>query len=498
MDHRAAPLLPPLLLLLLLPSITAQKVHQISGIVATMDRSLSDGDIELARRLSLQAEEERLAEQRAIDLSLAEHLQFEQIKEASRRMAAPPAYEPREVQPPDRGPSGMHSDDGKGKGRMYGVYSMPEPEVQCGICFDDMRITNSPIAASASANTSDALPFGLRLPCPAEHQYCITCLTRHIMEKLDPQHNGRGAGADATVFPIPCPGCATEQGAPAAEIPDDVARRILTADDMRLWDWQKWVENAEFKMYCPNPSCSALILEAQGPKAKCWSCGQKVCVACKAPWHKGATCEAQQIYRLLATVEQRNSKDEDRKFFELAKAKGWQQCPKCKRMVELKEGCNHMTCRCSAEFCYKCGSFWDVSAGRCTKRNPSCTFADEYHVVNEPDDTGDARPGGHPQFPAGAPYYPPHAPQYAAYAPNTPGSAQGYARHTFFIPPDSPPFSPGAPVVPNAAPPSQGPPVIPLDGFYNVYRPAESPFIPHQMYEQPRYYYGYGPAPPPW
>jgi hypothetical protein len=27
-------------------------------------------------------------------------------------------------------------------------------------------------------------------------------------------------------------------------------------------------------------------------------------------------------------------------------------------MVELKEGCNHMTCRCTAEFCMVCGSKW--------------------------------------------------------------------------------------------------------------------------------------------
>ena len=31
------------------------------------------------------------------------------------------------------------------------------------------------------------------------------------------------------------------------------------------------------------------------------------------------------------------------------------KCPKCKFYVEKTEGCNHMTCKCSTEFCYLCG-----------------------------------------------------------------------------------------------------------------------------------------------
>ncbi|KAK2067018.1 hypothetical protein P8C59_000788 [Phyllachora maydis] len=38
------------------------------------------------------------------------------------------------------------------------------------------------------------------------------------------------------------------------------------------------------------------------------------------------------------------------------KTKGWQRCHRCKAMVELDPGCNHMICRCGAEFCMLCGS----------------------------------------------------------------------------------------------------------------------------------------------
>jgi len=46
------------------------------------------------------------------------------------------------------------------------------------------------------------------------------------------------------------------------------------------------------------------------------------------------------------------------KLIEQAKERGWQRCFNCNSMVELKEGCNHMTCRCLAEFCMVCSGRW--------------------------------------------------------------------------------------------------------------------------------------------
>lgn len=40
------------------------------------------------------------------------------------------------------------------------------------------------------------------------------------------------------------------------------------------------------------------------------------------------------------------------------KEQGWRACFKCNAVVERSTGCNHMTCRCSAQFCYHCGSRW--------------------------------------------------------------------------------------------------------------------------------------------
>ena len=34
------------------------------------------------------------------------------------------------------------------------------------------------------------------------------------------------------------------------------------------------------------------------------------------------------------------------------------QCPRCKNAVEKKVGCDHITCLCGYEFCYRCGGVY--------------------------------------------------------------------------------------------------------------------------------------------
>ena len=80
------------------------------------------------------------------------------------------------------------------------------------------------------ANSSARLPSGLRLPCPAQHPYCISCLAKYIKGKLDPSGTG-DMSTHATVFPIRCPGCPYwETG-----IQDHVAEKVLDRESMSVW-----------------------------------------------------------------------------------------------------------------------------------------------------------------------------------------------------------------------------------------------------------------------
>src|SRR5436305_6331687 len=56
--------------------------------------------------------------------------------------------------------------------------------------------------------------------------------------------------------------------------------------------------------------------------------------------------------KMLAVL---NPEPVDRQLFELAIRNKWKQCPGCTRMVDKREGCFYMICRCGARFCYDCG-----------------------------------------------------------------------------------------------------------------------------------------------
>jgi IBR domain, a half RING-finger domain len=103
------------------------------------------------------------------------------------------------------------------------------------------------------------------------------------------------------------------------------------------------------KIYCVGKGCGEWIkpnhiTTEHGRKiGKCKRCGTRVCAICNNKAHTSRDCPKDPATK---------------QFIETAKQKGWQKCYNCSAMVELKEGCNHMTCRCTAEFCMVCGLRW--------------------------------------------------------------------------------------------------------------------------------------------
>ncbi|KAH7926264.1 hypothetical protein BV22DRAFT_1009547 [Leucogyrophana mollusca] len=245
----------------------------------------------------------------------------------------------------------------------------------CGICYEPFKATHSPVTASQSATSSNRLQFGLCLPCPNQHSYCLSCLASYIQTKLDPEGEG-GGNPEVRVFPIKCPECPPTQWEDG--ISDDIAQRVLSEKNMVLWHRQRLLDSIE-RHYCPNPRCSALVQvhdDPNEPMASCPSCSEVMCVPCRVTWHNEMTCEE---YQALPDDEK---SPEDQLVFLLAKAKKWRRCPKCAVLVELTHGCNHITCFCGTHFCFKCGSLWDKVNTRCT-RVPSCELWDEENLLEQ-------------------------------------------------------------------------------------------------------------------
>ncbi len=88
-------------------------------------------------------------------------------------------------------------------------------------------------------------------------------------------------------------------------------------------------------------------------------CSVTTCSICKAASHGNADCPKDEATAAVLAA---------------ARAAGWTRCYRCRAMVELTQGCYHMTCRCRAEFCYLCSIQW---------KNCPCTQWDEARLIQE-------------------------------------------------------------------------------------------------------------------
>ncbi|KFA55545.1 hypothetical protein S40293_02035 [Stachybotrys chartarum IBT 40293] len=211
----------------------------------------------------------------------------------------------------------------------------PAKLVECVVCMGD-------------------LPTNKVAKLKCGHRMCNSCLQRSFRLSIaDPQH-------------MP-PKCCTQDLIPLKHV-----ERLFDDNFKKTWN-RKFAEfSTRNRIYCPAKKCGEWIKphnihrENGRRVARCGRCKTKVCGTCNGKWHSGAECP----------------KDEETNLFlEQAKDEGWQRCYRCKAVVELKEGCNHMTCRCGAEFCMICGVKWKNCD--CPWFNYGAVEADRLEHMNE-------------------------------------------------------------------------------------------------------------------
>ncbi|KAG9036096.1 hypothetical protein FRB95_009884 [Tulasnella sp. JGI-2019a] len=331
----------------------------------------------------------------------------------------------------------------------------------CGICQEPFLQTKNPYKASQTPNSSSRIIFGQVFPCPGAHSYCIDCATSYIRGKLE------GGGSDRIVFPIRCPECSPL----VWQMDDETAASVLSPDLMDMWHHQRLLESLP-KFWCPSARCSELIAtddEMEGVQASCPSCQTQICVACRSTWHTDLTCEEYQ------ELPENERMPEDLAVLELARAENWRRCPSCHVIVELTQGCNHITCTCKFEFCFRCLSDWK---GKCSSV-PPCDLWDEEMLLNQsererlrPPPRPPLPPApalARPQAPAPAPPPPPPNPVAARAAEGGPV----IRNWRDFLGPPLPPAP--APPLPNpiAARAAEGGPV--MRNWHDLLRPQPRP-----------------------
>uniref|UniRef100_M4CE70 RBR-type E3 ubiquitin transferase n=1 Tax=Brassica campestris TaxID=3711 RepID=M4CE70_BRACM len=211
------------------------------------------------------------------------------------------------------------------------------------------------------------------------HRFCFQCVKQHVEVKL---LHGM------------IPNCPHDKC--KSEMVIDACGKLLTPKLGEMWK-QRIKENAipvTERVYCPYLKCSALMsktkisesaksLQSAYPASgvrRCVECRGLFCVDCKVPWHGKLSCAE---YKKLHP----NPPADDVKLKSLANNKMWRQCGKCQHMIELSQGCNHITCRCGHEFCYNCGGGWNKKTGTCVKQ---CPTWDEAYIMRQDQDPGRA------------------------------------------------------------------------------------------------------------
>ena len=216
------------------------------------------------------------------------------------------------------------------------------------LCLRKLRITCLTCMA-------DDVPVSKSAKLPCTHRMCHDCLRRIFKLSLtDPAH-----------MPPRC--CTTDH------IPLKHVDKLFDMKFKVKWNHKFQEYTTRNRIYCPSRGCGEWIKPAQiimehGRKVgTCKRCRTRVCCTCNNKMHKSKECP----------------KDEATKqFIETAKKEGWQRCYNCSAMVELKEGCNHMTCRCTAEFCMICGLKWKTCD--CPWFNYNAVEADRLFHMNIP------------------------------------------------------------------------------------------------------------------
>lgn len=164
----------------------------------------------------------------------------------------------------------------------------------------------------------------IQVPCG--HAYDKECL-----ESLF-----RKATTDESLFPPRC--CVTE-------IPLNIVRQHFDRSVVSAFESKSVEFSTKDRVYCYRSICSAFLGSATSTSTamKCHSCASVTCGSCKEELRiPGHIC--------IPRIEQ--------EVAHLAQEQQWQRCPDCHHLVELNQGCFHITCVCGKQFCYLCAAPW--------------------------------------------------------------------------------------------------------------------------------------------
>jgi len=206
----------------------------------------------------------------------------------------------------------------------------------------DLAVTLQPRECTICLEERDADFFHTLSSC--QHSFCRDCLGEHLTTKLGER------GVDGAAPQCPQVDCKAEIPATEMELLVDAA----LVEKYTESSLQTFIAcHGDDYACCPTPDCPYLFFYTKGQDTdfKCPQCGKRYCLQCRVEYHMGANCEEYQRWSLS------NGQSDDL-FGELVIGQKMKQCARCRNWIQKAQGCDHMTCRCGFQFCYRCGQKW--------------------------------------------------------------------------------------------------------------------------------------------
>lgn len=196
---------------------------------------------------------------------------------------------------------------------------------------------------------------GGRVHAPCGHDFDLPCI-RNLF---------KAAVRDESSFPPRC--C-------YLSIPLVSVQPHLPSDLVNLYVERDKESGTLNRVYCSRQKCSRFL----GARLK------DTTLHCPAPdclTHTCGWCKVDVTPGNATTHKCTDNGDVDQQIFNISQHEGWVRCPGCGRLIELNQGCYHITCRCKTEFCYLCSASWKTcSCRRCDREDPGLICAAEARV----------------------------------------------------------------------------------------------------------------------
>lgn len=174
----------------------------------------------------------------------------------------------------------------------------------------DAALIVPPVLTSPCVVCEDEFEDSTMATVQCEHKFCRDCIQELFQRSQQ----------DESLFPPKC----------CEAIAIEQVRDFLTPELLATHHEKKLEFETVDRTYCSDLHCHKFLRpqDIAGDQGTCSACGEISCTICKSGAHDGSECPRDETTQQL---------------LQHATTQGWQRCYRCRAVVSLDRGCNHIS-----------------------------------------------------------------------------------------------------------------------------------------------------------